>query len=82
MTNLLMFREENMGHTCYLAVSTWLLSFCNSFSNHLGTFSSKMKSSQKREEVFRIRNERWKWNGDWVEIQPAASFFSSRPIRL
>jgi len=38
MTNCSKFRVGNLGHSCYFPVGAWLLNFCNSFSNTLGTF--------------------------------------------
>jgi len=51
------FELENKGHARYFAVAAWLSNFCRGFSNSLGTFSSKIKSLQKRYEALRIGEE-------------------------
>jgi len=68
MTNLLKFRVGNIGHACYLAVGVWLLNFCHSFSNFLGTFSSKMEFLRKWKKFFENRERRREKNGGWMKI--------------
>jgi len=43
MTNHSKFRAGNTGYACYFAGSNWPSNFCQGYSNHLGTFSSKME---------------------------------------
>jgi len=57
MKNRSKFQIGSIGHGCYFIVGTWLSNFCHSFSNPMGTFSSKMESLRKREKVLRIGKE-------------------------
>jgi len=66
MTNCSSFDLENTGHGYYFVVGAWLSKFCHGFSNSLGTFSLKMKSLRKWEEVFKNRGRKMRKNSGRV----------------
>jgi len=47
MNNSSHFHVGNIKQGYYLVGGAWLSNFCNCFSNHLGTYSSKMETLRK-----------------------------------
>jgi len=77
MTNRYKFRVENIGHSCFFVVGTWLSNLWHYFSNPLSTFSPKMESLRKRKKSYENQGRKVgkKWQPD--SKRASGSFFSS-----